>query len=289
MMKPFLPLLCLLALGSAFSAEPVVIKLWPTGAPEKPGFKIEPESSVDKGDGILRTSNVSDPTIAIYRPEKPNGTAVVVCPGGGYSILAIEHEGTKVCEWLNGLGVTGVLLKYRVPRRDKENPSVEPLQDAQRAMGIVRKRAAEWGIKPDRIGILGFSAGGNLTVMAALHHNDRTYTPDPALDGNARPDFMIPVYPAYLVTDDKNPTTLRPEITIPKDAPPACFVHAADDRISAAADALIYVEYAKLGIPCELHIFAKGGHGFGMKPGNLPANAWPQRVAEWMRSMGLLD
>jgi len=118
---------------------------------------------------VLRISNVSDPMLTVFEAEKPNGTAVVVCPGGGYTILAYEHEGSQVCEWLNTLGVTGVLLKYRVPRRDKENPSAAPLQDAQRAMSLTRKHAAEWGIKPDRIGILGFSAGGNLCVMTALH------------------------------------------------------------------------------------------------------------------------
>jgi acetyl esterase/lipase len=281
----FLPVLIA---SASLSAEPVTIKLWPDGAPEKADFKPQPEESVDKGDGILRTSHVSDPTITVHRAEKPNGTAVVVCPGGGYNILAIEHEGTKVCDWLNGLGVTGVLLKYRVPRRDNEQPHAAPLQDAQRAMGIVRKRAAEWGIQPDRIGILGFSAGGNLAVMTALHPNERTYTEDPNLDTDAKPNFMIPVYPAYLLTDDKNPTTLRPEITITKDSPPACFIHAADDRISATADALMYVQYAKLGIPAEVHIFAKGGHGFGMKPGTLAVSRWPQQVEGWMRSMGYL-
>ncbi len=283
-----LSLTLLFAASLAHAADPIVVKLWPKGAPEKPDFKIEPEASVDKGDGILRTSNVSDPTIAIYKAEKPNGTAVVVCPGGGYSILAIEHEGTKVCEWFNSIGVTAVLLKYRVPRRDNTAPYAAPLQDAQRAMGIVRHRAAEWGIKPDRIGILGFSAGGNLTVMTSLHPNERTYPEDPALDMDARPNFMIPVYPAYLVTDDKNPTTLKPEIVVTKDAPKACFVHANDDKISAAGDALIYLEYKKLDIPAELHIYGKGGHGFGMKPGDNPVNHWTDRVGEWMKSMGLL-
>jgi acetyl esterase/lipase len=279
----------LLATAVAQAADPIVVKLWPKGAPEKPGFKIEPETSVDKGDGIMRTSNVSDPTIAIYKAEKPNGTAVVVCPGGGYSILAIEHEGSKVCEWLNSIGVTGVLLKYRVPRRDNTNPSVEPMQDAQRAIGIVRHRASEWGIKPDRVGILGFSAGGNLCVMTSLHPNERTYPEDPALDMDARPNFMVPVYPAYIVTDDKNPTTLKSEMVVTKDAPTACFVHANDDKISAGGDALLYLEYKKLGLPAELHVFAKGGHGFGMKPGPNPANHWTDRVGEWMKSMGLLD
>ena len=172
----------LLTTLSVCAAEPVTIKLWPQGAPEPAGVKIGPEEEIQKGDGIKRVTNVTDPTITIYKPEKANGTSVIVCPGGGYSILAIEHEGTKVCEYLNTLGVTSVLLKYRVPRREPANPSREPLQDAQRAIGILRHRAAEFGLKPDRIGILGFSAGGHLSVMATLHANDRTYAQDSTLD-----------------------------------------------------------------------------------------------------------
>lgn len=271
------------------AAEPITLKLWPNGAAEKPDFKIGAEETVKGKDEIARTSNVSDPTITVYRPEKPNGTAVLICPGGGYNILAIEHEGTQVSDYLNTLGVTGIVLKYRVPRRDNQKPEEAPLQDAQRAMGIIRHHAAEWGIKPDRIGILGFSAGGNLCVFTGLHPNERTYKEDPALDGDAKPNFMIPVYPAYLVVNDKSDLTLKPEMVVTKDAPPACFVHADNDKISAAGDALLYMEYKKLGLPAELHIYAKGGHGFGMKKGDTPANTWYLRVGEWMKSMGYLD
>jgi acetyl esterase/lipase len=222
--------LVLLFAFAAQAAEPLTIKLWPAGAPEKAGLKIGPEEEIQKGDGIKRVTNVTDPTITLYRPEKANGTTVVVCPGGGYSILAIEHEGTKVCDYLNTLGVTAALLKYRVPRRDPANPSVEPLQDAQRAIGILRHRAAEFGIAADRIGILGFSAGGHLTVMTALHANDRTYPQDPALDvPDATPNFAIPVYPAYLVTKEDT-FTLLPEIKVTEKSPPMCLIHAHDDK-----------------------------------------------------------
>ncbi len=288
-MRTLTSLLALSTLLSTYGAEPVTLKLWPQGAMEKPGFKIEPEQTVDKGDGIKRTSNVSDPSITVYRPDKPNGTAVLICPGGGYSILAIEHEGTQVSDYLNTLGVTGIVLKYRVPARNKTKPEAAPLQDAQRAMGLIRHHAAEWGVKPDRIGILGFSAGGNLCVVTSLHPNERTYTEDPALDGDARPNFMVPVYPAYLVVNDKTDLTLKPDMVVTKDAPPACFVHADNDRISAAGDALLYLEYKKLGLPAELHIDATGGHGFGMKKGDAPANQWFVRVGEWMKSMGYLE
>ena len=281
---------CALSLVPARAAEPITLKLWPGGAPEPAGFKAEPETVMPPKDekDVKRVSNVSEPTIAVFKPEKPNGTAVIVCPGGGYRILAIEHEGTQVCDYLNTLGVTCVLLKYRVPARAKENPSKEPLQDAQRAIGLVRHHAAEWGIDPARVGILGFSAGGHLTVMATLHANERTYTTDPALDvEDATPNFSIPVYPAYLVSKDDT-FTLLPEIKVTEKSPPMCLVHAHDDKgvTSASASALLYLEYKKLNLPAELHIYAKGGHGFGMRKTGLPTAEWLVRVGEWMKSMG---
>jgi len=282
--------LVLLFAFAAQAAEPLTIKLWPSGAPEKAGVKIGPEEEIQKGDGIKRVTNVTDPTITLYKPEKANGTTVVVCPGGGYSILAIEHEGTKVCDYLNTLGVTAALLKYRVPRRDPAKPSIEPLQDAQRAIGILRHRATELGIAADRIGILGFSAGGHLTIMATLHANDRTYPQDPALDvPDATPNFAIPVYPAYLVTKEDT-FTLLPEIKVTEKSPPMCLIHAHDDKgvTSASSSALLYLEYKKLNLPAELHIYAKGGHGFGMKESGLPTASWHLRVGEWMKAMGWL-
>lgn len=285
-MKPAL-LAFAFALATSHAAEPVTLKLWPQSAPEKAGFKSEPEAEIkrEKDDGVKRLGNVSDPTITVYPADKPNGTAVIVCPGGGYSILAIEHEGTQVCDYLRTLGVTPVLLKYRVPRRDPADPSREPLQDAQRAIGILRHRAAEFGIQPDRIGILGFSAGGHLTVMAALHANERTYTQDDTLDvADATPNFAIPIYPAYL-TEKGNDYQLTPLVQVTAKSPPLCLVHAHDDRLSASASALLYLEYKKLNLPCELHIYGSGGHGFGMKDSGLPVSAWHVRVGEWMRSM----
>lgn len=288
------PLATLLALGLClhsltFAADTVEVKLWPGGAPEKPGVKIGAEEWIQKNDGIKRLTNVTEPTLTVYKPEKPNGSAVLVCPGGGYGILAIEHEGTMVCDYLKTLGVTPVLLKYRVPKRDPNDPGREALQDAQRAIGILRHRAAEFGIKPDRIGILGFSAGGHLTVMTALHANERTYTTDPALDvEDATPNFAVPVYPAYLV-DKAAPFELLPQIKVTAKAPPICLVHAHDDPHSAAGSALIYLEYKKLGLPGEVHIYSKGGHGFGMKPSDLPVSQWLVRVGEWMKAMKWLE
>lgn len=284
---------CSLAMAAQVAAaEPkTVVKLWPNGAPEKEGFTLEEEKEIPKKNenDVKRLTNVSDPTLAVYAPQNPNGTAVIVCPGGGYNILAIEHEGTQVCEWLNELGVTGLLLKYRVPARDKENPSKEPLQDLQRAIGIARKNAAEWGIAPDRIGVLGFSAGGNLVVLGSLHANERTYQFDPALDvEDATPNFLIPIYPAYL-TEKENEFKLRPEITVSQKAPPVFLIHAHDDRITAAGSALLYLEYKKLGLPAELHIYSQGGHGYGMHKGDKPVLTWSQRAGEWLKASGWLD
>ena len=276
--------------STVWAAEPIQLKLWPQGAPELPGVKIEAEKEVPKksADDVQRITNVTDPMITVFKPENPNGTAVLVCPGGGYSILAYEHEGSQVCDFLVQHGVTGILLKYRVPKRDPKDPGREALQDAQRAMGMIRHHAGEWGIKPDRIGILGFSAGGHLTVMTSLHANDRTYTTDPALDvEDATPNFAVPVYPAYLVTKEDK-FHLLPEFKVTAKSPPMCFVHADDDGWPSSASALLYLEYKKLGIPSELHIYAKGGHGFGMRQSGGPVNDWPNRVIEWMGSMGYL-
>lgn len=247
--------------------------------------EIPPKNDTD----VKRITNVTDPTITVYKPEKPNGTSVLVCPGGGYGILAIEHEGTQVCEWLNTLGVTGILLKYRVPKRNAADPSKEPLADAQRAIGMIRHHAAEWGLKPDRVGILGFSAGGHLCMMTTLHSSERTYTQDPSLDmEDTAPNFSIPVYPAYL-TEGENPIKLKAEMTVTAKAPPICLIHAHDDKITPAGSALVYLEYKKLGLPAELHIYTKGGHGYGMHKKGIPVNSWPDRVGEWMKSMGYLD
>ena len=294
-MKRILFLLPVLGFAVALgAAEPATLKLWPGGAPEPDGYKSQPETVIPpkNENDVKRLTNVSEPTITLYRPEKANGTLVIVAPGGGYHILAFEHEGTQVCEYLNSLGVTCALLKYRVPARNKEEPSKEPLQDAQRAIGLVHHHAAEWGIKPDRVGMLGFSAGGHLTVMTTLHPNERTYKTDPALDvEDATLNFSVPVYPAYLVKSKEETFELKPEVKVTAKAPPICLVHASDDKgvTSASGSALLYLEYKKLNLPAELHIYAKGGHGFGMKKSGLPTADWLVRVGEWMKCMGWLE
>jgi acetyl esterase/lipase len=268
-----------LACPLSAAAEPQVIDVWPDGPPGGQPVASEPETFVDKDppDGIVRLTNVTRPTITVFRPEHPIGTAVLVCPGGGYKILAYEHEGTTVCEFLRARGVTAVLLKYRVPAERRL-----PLEDARRALAILRARAGEWGLTADRIGILGFSAGGHLALSVALAGQEHGAAAAPP-----QPDFAIAIYPAYL-TPPGTDGPLLPEFAVTAAAPPLCLVHATDDPLSAAGSALVYLEYKRAKRPCELHIFAKGGHGFGMKRTGLPAQHWPERVVEWMQSMGYL-
>lgn len=272
-----------LANGAALAADPVVLDLWPAGVPAEPANEIgeEREMQRDPPDGVMRLTGVSKPQITVFQPDSPTGAAVLVAPGGGYSILAYEHEGSQVCDFLTEHGVTAILLKYRVPAARES-----ALQDAQRAMGLIHHHAEEWGIDRERIGMLGFSAGGHLTVMTCLHGRERTYDMDPALDAeDPTPAFAIPVYPAYLV-ERRTEGPLLESVVVTEASPPLCLIHAADDPWSSNGSALLATEYKKHGIPCEVHIYARGGHGFGMKQQGLPVDAWPQRVIEWMGSMG---
>ena len=272
-------------------AEPLTLKLWPDGPPSVMVPKSEATAKLIQSYGgvtATRLSDVTDPTITINRPEKPNGASVIVAPGGGFMFLSYSFEGTQVCEWLNTLGVTAVLLKYRTPTRDEKEMFTLPVQDAQRAMGLVRHRAAEWGLDPKRVGLLGFSAGGNLTGHAAWDRGERTYLQKPDLDDARGPDFIVFVYGGgFLDATDK--TKFRPGFSVPADAPPAFFLVAHDDKTNPVEATMLYLEYKKLGIPAELHICTKGGHGFGMRRDKHPVNDWPQRCGEWMRSMGYLD
>lgn len=267
------------------AAEPLVIDLWPEGVPEPEGYQPPKIAVEEEKNGVKLIKLVTKPSITLYQPpaDQATGTAVLVCPGGGYGVLAIEHEGTQVCEWLNSIGVTAALLQYRVPRRAKTESEQFPLADAHQAMSILRTRADEFAIKPDRIGILGFSAGGHLSVMTALKGSEIGGAEKP----HTRPDFLIPVYPAYL-TPGKDMDRLRPEIQITDKSPPICLIHAHNDGITAAGSALLYLEYRKRQIPAEIHVYHDGGHGFGMRQSGLPVASWPQRVAEWMKSIGVL-
>ena len=277
------------------ASEP--IPLWPGEVPgEKGGIGEEkdmtkPTDGKVAGQPVIRIGNVSKPTLTIFPPPKAKdtGAAVVVCPGGGYQILAWDLEGTEVCEWLNSIGVTGVLLKYRVPKRQGLEKHVAPLQDAQRALGLVRHRAADWGIDPKRVGILGFSAGGHLTAMASTSFEKRTYDPvDDADKASCRPDFAVAVYPAYLTVKEQG-DKISPELSVTTNAPPTFLVQTEDDSVRPESSLFYYLALKNSKVPAELHLYPTGGHGYGLRPSKHNVTSWPKRAEEWMRARGVLE
>lgn len=280
--------------SASFAMADKPMPIWPDTAPGETGDigperVRHPKPGVKKG--VVYIADVTKPTITVHKPakEKDTGTAVVVCPGGGYNILAWDKEGEEVCQWLNSVGVTGVLLKYRVPRR-KDRPKHEaPLQDAQRAIRIVRSKAEEWGIALDRIGILGFSAGGHLAASASTHFDKQTYEPIDETDKlSCRPDFAILIYPAYLVTEEKNkPPVLAEELTVTARTPATIILGTADDRHMRGAP-FYYMALRDANVPVELHIYPQGGHGYGLRPSANTIHTWPKRCEDWMRQRGLL-
>lgn len=283
--------------GSSLASEPAeVVNVWP-GRPPGETKELPPEQNTakpdDKGVGgrpIIKLTNVSTPTLSVYRPakDKDTGAAIIICPGGGHHILAFDHEGTEVAEWLNTIGVTGLVLKYRVPARNPEERWEAAVQDAQRAVSLVRSKATAWGIDATRIGILGFSAGGETAGLAAIWHDQRKYTAVDVVDQiSSRPDFAVLVYPAYF--DVKKQPQLRDDIAITKDTPPMFLVHACDDPIPVYNSLLLATELKKAGVSVELHVFATGGHGYGMRNTGHPVNNWPQRCGEWLRHQGWLS
>ena len=275
----------------AFAADSITLKLWPDGPPTAMVAKSDATVKLIQsygGVGRDRVSDVSDPTMTVYFPERPNGASMIVAPGGGFMFLSYAHEGTQVCEWLNSLGVTAVLLKYRTPTRDEREMFELPVQDAQRALGLVRQHAAEWKLDPNRVGLLGFSAGANLAGHASWDRGTRTYSQQPELDDPRGPDFLVFIYGGgFLDKNDKS--RFRPGFTIPADAPPVFMLVAHDDGANPTEAAMIYLEYKKLSLSAELHICAKGGHGFGMRQDGKPINDWSKRCAEWMKIQGFLE
>jgi acetyl esterase/lipase len=275
--------------------KPLVLDVWPGKVPGEKGpidaeKFLEPNPKDKKP--VKRLTNVSKPTITVFRPAKDRdtGAAVLICPGGGYNILAWDLEGEEVAAWLNSIGVTGIVLKYRVPRRPeqaKDKPPPGPLQDAQRAMSLVRSKASEWNIDAKRIGILGFSAGGHLAEATSTHSDQLAYELTDEIDKiSNRPDFAILVYPAYLIVKDK--AELAPDIRISKSSPPMFFAHAGNDPIKAENSIFTYLALKRAGVAAELHVYSTGGHGFGLRPSENPCSTWPQRCEQWLRAQGVL-
>jgi acetyl esterase/lipase len=278
------------ALHAEETKPALVTPIWP-GKPPGETKELPPEEDITKpdqkdpgGKPIIRLTNVSIPTVSLYRPakDKDTGAAVVICPGGGHYILALNHEGTETAEWLATLGVTGIVLKYRVPSRTPDGKRwLAAVQDAQRAMSLVRSKAKEWELDPQRLGILGFSAGGE-TAGLTSYFADRQYEPVDEIDQVPfRPDFAMLIYPGSFEKKDE-PTKIREDVRITKNAPPTFLVHAWDDPVTVFSSLNIAAELRKAGVPTELHIYATGGHGYGMRDTGEPVNTWPQRAADWL-------
>ena len=272
---------------------PLALDVWP-GMPPGETSQVGPEKVEHHpgaaGKSVEIITNVSKPTLTVYRApvEKDTGAAVVICPGGAYRVLAWDLEGEEVARWLNSIGVTGIILKYRVPERAGQPRYLPPLQDAQRAISLVRTKAVEWHVDPHRIGILGFSAGGNLCGFACTHFDEPSYEPVDAADkAPCRPDFGVLIYPAWL--NQEGTAELIPELHVTKNTPRCFFAHASDDPISVLSTVAMYTALKKAGVPSAMHIYASGGHGFGLRPTTQPCSTWPQRCEEWMRSQGLLQ
>jgi acetyl esterase/lipase len=242
------------------------------------------------GKPLIRLGNVSTPTLTLYTPRVNNtGAAVVVFPGGGYRILAIDLEGTEVCDWLNSAGIACVLVKYRVPDSGPYPKSSAALQDAQRALGIVRAHAGEWHIDPRRIGVLGFSAGAHLAAALSTHFDQRLYDPIDAADGlSCRPDFAVIVYPGYLALAEKD-FAPNPDIHVTAQTPPSFIVQAEDDPVHVENAVVYFLALKNAKVPAELHIYAEGGHGYGLRRTALPVTTWPMSVETWLRTLKILS
>ncbi len=290
--------LAILFLGPsvALAGDPVVVDLWPGKPPGETQVlppeadQTKPEDRLIAGRRIIKLGNVSTPQLAIYRPakEKDSGAAVVICPGGGHHILAYDLEGTEVAEWLNGIGVTGIVLKYRVPFRDPSKRWLAAVQDGQRAMSLVRSKAKELQLDAKRIGMLGFSAGGQVTALVS-QWDERQYEPVDAADKtSSRPDFAILIYPGGLV--DNATGKLHDHVKVSKNSPPLFFVHAWDDNVSVLNSLLLAAELKSLGKDAEVHAYARGGHGYGLRRvESQPVTEWPKVCEDWMRSMRFIE
>jgi acetyl esterase/lipase len=302
------------------------IPIWPGAAPDSQPVSGPETVTTDPKDliggrTVTAISNVTTPTMTVYTPTGSNtGAAVVVFPGGGYQILAIDLEGTEVCDWLTQEGITCVVLKYRVtdvgpyPKSGPYPESPMALEDAQRALGLVRFHAAEWHIDPHKIGVLGFSAGGHLSVAMSVYFDERLYQAVDAADQlSCRPDFAVAIYPGHLsraaaeydaafgakklvlpppdplATADEN-LGLNPDIAVTSQTPPTFLLQAEDDHIDSVYDSLsYYIALKKAGVPAEMHLYAQGNHAFGLRPTKFPITAWPQLVKTWLGTIGMIS
>ncbi|MEY4177908.1 MAG: hypothetical protein RLY70_1482 [Planctomycetota bacterium] len=280
--------------AAARLAPPTVVRLWPGRAPGPAAgdtSSVQPESEVVRKEErkATRITNISEPTLSIYPPRdvKPNGAAVIVCPGGGYNYVVVDKEGTEAIAWLNSLGITGVLLKYRVPPRPDRPKHAAPLEDAQRAIGLLRQRSAEFGVRPDRIGIMGFSAGGHVAALASTRFAKREYAAVDAADEiSCRPDFSLLIYPAYLTVRDAAGERLAPDLPVDSKTPPAFLMQTQDDSVRVESAIYYYLALKNAKVPGELHVYPSGGHGYGLRVEGRGLGEWPTRAADWLSAGG---
>jgi len=289
------------------NAQTQTVKLWPDGIP---GSKNDPayvENIVTTDGRVTRANNVVTPDLTVFLPDpaKANGAAVLICPGGGYGNLAFDHEGNAIARWLNDNGIAGIILKYRLPSdRIMIDKTIGPLQDAQEAMRVIRRNAAGWKIDPKKVGVIGFSAGGHLASTISTHYADKVY--DVKDNTSARPDFSLLIYPVVsmdttithrgtrnnLIGPDpaeKNVNRFSNEKQITGDTPPAFLVHSSDDNAVPVMNSIgYYLGLQKNKIPTELHIFQKGGHGYGLSPNGGTESSWPGLCITWLKAMGLI-
>lgn len=311
-MKLWAIVLCVLPVCGSVHAKTMVwqpaaghtqMPLWPGTVPDaqpEPGPEtVTVSKKLLAGKPATAVSNVTRPTLTVYAPKGKNtGAAVVVFPGGGFQILAIDLEGTDVCDWLTSRGITCVVSKYRVPsepyvwqcdcRPHNLSTSVPALEDAQRAVRLVRLHAAQWHINPHKVGVLGFSAGGYLVAEISTNFKRRLYLPVDAADKeSSRPDFAIAIYPGHLASDDDK---LNPNVPVSRETPPTFLVQAEDDNVDGVNQSLVY--YAALknaGVPVEMHLYAHGGHAFGLRRTRFPITDWPRLVEAWLRTIGMVQ
>jgi acetyl esterase/lipase len=309
-MKTLSALLCALLAATGAQANPQTwqpapgreqIPIWPGAAPDRqpvPGpEKMTVSTGLIAGRPATAVTNVTRPTMTVYPPRGKNtGAAVVVLPGGGFEILAMDLEGTEACDWLTANGITCVLLKYRVPgppydwrcdcRPHNYRVPTLALEDTQRTIGLVRHHAREWHIDPHKIGVMGFSAGGFLVAEASTLYKRRLYKPVDAADTESiRPDFAAAIYPGHLAKDGR----LNPNVPVTHDTPPTFVLQAEDDHVDGVEQALVYyTALVKAGVPSELHVYAQGGHAFGLRHSGLPIASWPGLMEKWLRHLGMV-
>jgi acetyl esterase/lipase len=303
-MRPSIFALCVVFAASSLFAQKTgwqpspghaQVPIWPATPPDAQ-FGPPPNSETMPEPGEV--DNVSRPTMTVYSPKSKNtGAAVIVFPGGGYYVLAIDLEGTEVCDWLTSKGITCVLLKYRVPnsgmhgdgRRQIKPKAPMALEDAQRTVALVRFHAAEYHIDPHKIGVLGFSAGGHLAADISTHFDKRLY---PAIDAadkiTCRPDFAVALYPGHLWISHER-FELNPDIPVTRETPPTFLLQAENDPVDSINNSLVYyIALKKAGVPVEMHLYAEGKHAFGLRPTKFPITRWPELVETWLGTIGMI-